>query len=312
MGFKVIGIGEVLWDLLPSGAQLGGAPANFAYHAQALGARAGVISRVGSDRLGQDIRRRLAELHLPLDLVQCDESAPTGTVTVELTGDGIPQFTIHRDVAWDHLVPTEAALSAARAAHALCFGTLAQRDEPSHSTIQKLLSHAAPESWRVFDINLRQTFYTRAVIESSLGFANVLKLNDEELPVLAAMFGLNGDVAMQVSAIAQMFELKLVALTRGPLGSLLYHGGRWSECQTRPVRVKDTVGAGDAFTAALVMGLLQDMDLDQINIAANEVARHVCSCAGATPPLPDELSGLFLNANPNGGRESNPCRRKQN
>lgn len=294
MNFKVIGIGEVLWDLLPSGAQMGGAPANFACHAHALGARAGVVSGVGRDQLGRDILRHLAEMGVSLNLVQVDETHPTGTVTVELEGDGVPHFTIREQVAWDHLQPTEAAQKAAGEADAICFGTLAQRCEPSRSTIHHLLSRSRATALRIFDINLRQNFYSREIIQNSLRLANVLKLNDAELPVVATMLGLQGDLKMQLATLAQQFDLQVIALTRGPEGSLLYQSGRWSECRTRPVRVMDTVGAGDAFTAALAIGLLQKMDLDEVNIAANEVARHVCSCAGATPPLPDELRHRFV------------------
>jgi fructokinase len=293
MSSKIIGIGEVLWDLLPAGRHLGGAPANFAYHARELGAQAGLVTRVGRDALGQEIQRHLEKLCLPADLVQVDETAPTGTVTVELGGEGVPNFTIHEHVAWDHLQLTDASLAAARSADALCFGSLAQRTEPSRGTIQHLLRQSSPAALRIFDINLRQHFHSRNVIETSLQLANVLKLNDAELPVLATLFDLKGDSQMQVAALAQRFDLRVVALTLGPQGSQLYQAGRWSKCGTQPVRVTDTVGAGDAYTAALAMGLLQQMDLDAINFAANEVARYVCSCTGATPLLPDSLRTIF-------------------
>jgi fructokinase len=293
MSLKVIGIGEVLWDLLPAGRQLGGAPANFAYHAGALGAQAGMVTRVGRDVLGQEILCVFEKLRLPANLVQVDETFPTGTVTVELAGEGVPNFTIHEHVAWDHLQLTDAALESARKADALCFGSLAQRAVTSCGTIQHLLHQSSPNALRIFDINLRQHFYSRTVIESSLQQANVLKLNDSELPVLATLFDLKGDPQPQLTALAQRFDLRVVALTLGSQGSLLYQDGRWSKCRTRPVRVEDTVGAGDAFTAALALGLLRRMDLEAINLAANEVASYVCSCAGATPPLPDSLRNLF-------------------
>jgi fructokinase len=299
MSFRVIGIGEVLWDLLPTGAQLGGAPANFACHAQALGARAGVISRVGLDQLGQDIRLRFEQNGFPMELIQLDENSPTGTVSVELDKNGIPRFTIRVQVAWDHIQATAAALSAVQEADAVCFGSLALRSECSRKSIYRLVSETPPSALRIFDVNLRQDFYSREVIQRSLSLANVLKLNNTELALLAPMFGLAGSTEDQIAGLARQFDLQVVALTSGPHGSLLYKAGRWSECAVRPIRVKDTVGAGDAFTAALAMGLLQRMDLEGINAAANEIARYVCSCAGATPPLPDPLRRLFSRRPPN-------------
>ena len=293
MSRHVLGIGEVLWYLLPTGAQLGGAPANFAYHARALGADAGVITRIGRDSLGDDILRRLDVMGLPAGLVQRDASAPTGTVTVQLSADGVPQFTIHEDVAWDRLGTTEAALAAVADADAVCFGSLGQRCEPARSSIRQLVSAVRPAALRVFDINLRQHFYSQEVIEHSLQQTNVLKLNEAELPVLAALFGLSGSVSRQLAELARRFELKVVALTRGPQGSLLLGPGGWFDQPGLPVEVQDTVGAGDAFTAALTVGLLQGMALEVVNRLANEVARHVCSCAGATPPLPAHLKAAF-------------------
>ncbi len=303
MGFRVVGVGEVLWDLLLTGPQLGGAPANFAYHAHALGAEARVITRVGKDDYGREIIRRFQEMGLPEAGVQVDETAPTGTAKVELSGAGLAHFTIQENVAWDFLAQTEEALAAAHQADAICFGSLAQRSEPSRSTIQQLVVVAPAGSLRVLDINLRQQFYSRGVIEESLRLANVLKLNDDELATLAAMFNSantrTGESALhkikqQIERLAQTFDLRLVALTRGANGSLLWQEGRWSDCASRPVTVVDTVGAGDSFTAALVLGLLRKMDLDEINAVANDVARYVCSQAGATPVLPTELAKRFL------------------
>lgn len=290
---KILGLGEILWDLLPSGAQLGGAPGNFAYHARALGAEAGIVTRVGDDALGRVIRARLAAMELPLDLVQIDPTGPTGSVTVKLNAAGVPDFTIHEGVAWDRLESTAAARSAAQAADAVCFGSLAQRAEPARTTILELVRQTPAGALRIFDVNLRQHYFSRAVIEGSLRLANAAKLNDIELPVLAEMFGLSGDVRAQIAALAACFELRVVALTLGPRGSLLFRDGQFSECQPRPVKVVDTVGAGDAFTAAMTHGLLRNMDLEAINSAASEVARHVCSCAGATPPLPAHLTQMF-------------------
>jgi len=289
MNFRIIGIGEVLWDLLPSGPQLGGAPGNFAYHAQALGAHASVVTRVGADQLGREILRRFEELGLADGTVQVDDAAPTGTVAVALSDQGIPNYIIRENVAWDHLAVTPAALKAVRGADAICFGTLAQRSEPSRKSIQELVAIAPANALRVFDINLRQGYFSRQVIEQSLQLANVLKLNDGELPVLASLFNLTGSIPQQIERLSQMFHLRLVALTRGPDGSLLFKSGQWSDCHSMPIEIVDTVGAGDSFTAALVLGLLHQMGLDEINALADEVARHVCTCVGATPRLPKAI-----------------------
>ena len=290
MNFKIVGIGEVLWDLLPGGPQLGGAPANFACHSQALGACASVFARVGHDSLGRAILRKMEEQGIANEAMQVDKDAPTGTVTVQVSEHGIPAYTIHENVAWDRLEVTPAALKAVRQADAICFGSLAQRGGISRASIQKLVAAAPAKAPRVFDINLRQNYYSREVIEQSLLLANVLKLNDGELRTVAELFGLNGSARRQIELLARKFSLQLVALTRGPGGSLLFKAGQWSDCPSVPMTVADTVGAGDAFTAALVLGLLQEMELDEINALADEVARHVCACAGATPPLPKEFA----------------------
>jgi len=295
MNFKIVGIGEVLWDLLPAGPQLGGAPANFAYHAHALGAQAGVVTRVGDDKFGREILRRLGEQGIADGTVQVDETAPTGTVTVELSDQGIPKYVIRENVAWDHLAVTQPALKAIREANAVCFGSLAQRGAISRASIQRLVAAAPAHALRVFDINLRQNYFSREVIEQSLRLANVLKLNEDELPILASLFGLTGSTRQQMDVLALRFSLRLVALTRGPAGSLLLQDGKWSDCPSVPIKIVDTVGAGDSFTAALVLGLLQKMALDEINALADEVARYVCSCAGATPPLPQAIIDRFAN-----------------
>jgi fructokinase len=308
MKFSVVGVGEVLWDLLLTGPQLGGAPANFAYHARVLGAEAHVITRVGNDDHGREIIRRFREMGLPHRTVQVDETAPTGTATVELSGNGLAHFTIQNNVAWDYLAATPEAVAVARDADAICFGSLAQRCESSRTAIQQLVAAAPANALRVFDINLRQQFYSRELIEKSLQLANVLKLNDDELPTLTGLFSLPGSPELQIEQhierLAQMFRLRLVALTRGANGSLLYQKdkdndeARWSDCPSRPVQVVDTVGAGDSFTATLVLGLLREMDLDELNTLANEVARYVCSHAGATPSLPAEFAKYFSTSPP--------------
>jgi fructokinase len=276
MCWNVTGVGEILWDILPSGKQLGGAPANFAFHARALGARSRVISRVGQDPLGVEIVQRLQALGLSTAEIQVDPSAPTGTVSVELAADGQPCFTIHEDVAWDRLALEKAALAAVADADAVAFGTLAQRREPARGTIQALLAAVRPGAWRILDLNLRQHYFSRDIIETSLRLANIVKCNDSELPVLAELLGLRGNVRQQIERLARQHAQRL-----------LYSGGQWAEDPGQPVAVKDTVGAGDAFTAALALGVLAGKPLDAINRRANQVARYVCSRAGATPPLPE-------------------------
>ncbi len=294
MTLSVVGIGEVLWDLLPSGAQLGGAPANFAWHAHALEARSQIISRVGDDQRGNEIRRRLVQMGLADKFVQTDFAHPTGTVSVEVSTDGAPEYVIHEGVAWDHIAVTTEALDLLRAADAVCFGSLAQRERVSRESIQTLVSAARAEAWRIFDINLRQHYFSREVIETSLKLANVLKLNDAELPIVSKLFGAAGNVKSQIEFFAQRFDLRVVALTRGGGGSLLFQEGRWSDHGAVTVAVKDTIGAGDAFTAALCLGLLRGLDLDRINAMANQIAGFVCGDAGATPVLPEDLRRLLV------------------
>ncbi|HEY4417346.1 MAG TPA: carbohydrate kinase [Verrucomicrobiae bacterium] len=289
MKLKVIGIGEVLWDLLPAGRQLGGAPANFSVHAKRLGAQAQLISRLGRDDLGHAILERLIEMGVDVAAIQSDDQAPTGTASVELNQGGVPHFVIQENVAWDHLSMTEKARTVVQAADAICFGTLAQRHESSRVAIQSLIAVARPDALKVFDVNLRQNFFSRELIKTSLKLANILKLNDEELPVLAKFFGLTGEPEEQIAELAQQFDLKLVALTCGARGSLFYSRGDYSRVPGLPAKVVDTVGAGDAFTATLTLGVLAGWDLDRINRSASEVAAYVVSQPGATPCLPEQL-----------------------
>jgi fructokinase len=294
MSFKIVGIGEVLWDLLPGGRQMGGAPANFAYHASALGAEARVVSRVGRDDAGRELLRRLEQLSVPTDCVEEDPVAPTGTVTVEVATDGQPQFTIHENVAWDRISGEGPGRRAAAGANAVCFGTLGQRSETSRRAIRALVKSTPAESLRILDVNLRQHFYSRELIEQSLPLANLLKVNETELPRLAEMFQLSGDERAQVAELARRFHLRVVAYTRGGRGSLLHAEGCWSEHPGVPTKVADTVGAGDSFTAALALGLLAGWPLDEVNQRASEVAAYVCSQPGGTPELPEHLRKPFL------------------
>jgi fructokinase len=289
MTHRILAVGEVLWDLLPAGKQLGGAPANFSYHCRSLGADARLVTRVGGDELGREVLGQFRLLGLPTESVQIDPVSPTGTVEVELATDGQPRFTIREDVAWDRIEADEAALASAAGAAAVCFGSLAQRSEPGRRAIRTLVSATRPGALRIFDVNLRPPFVDRGVIADSLGLANALKLNDQELPELAAMFGLPEGVRESMTGLASRFGLSLVALTRGAGGSLLLADGLWSDHPARPVEVRDTIGAGDSFTAALVVGRLAGRALDEINRHANEVAAFVCSRPGGTPTLPDAL-----------------------
>lgn len=288
MKFRVVGIGEILWDIIPSGKLLGGAPANFAFHAQQLGAVATIVSRVGNDENGREILDRLRQLNVATDGIQRDETFPTGTVSVQVSEGGQPSYTIHENVAWDRLKESEVE------ADAICFGTLAQRSAASREAIQKTV--AAQKGLRVLDVNLRQHFYSRELLAQSLELANVLKVNDHELPLIAEMFGVGGDARAQMLALAEEFSLQTVACTRGGNGSLLFSRGQWSEHPGISVRVADTIGAGDSFTAAMTIGLLRNWDLETINARANEVAAFVASQPGGTPLLPDSIRSPFLTA----------------
>lgn len=282
---RVVALGEILWDLLPTGRQLGGAPANFICHVKSLGAVATLVSRVGMDELGYGAAQWLTARGFDLATLQIDPTAPTGAATVILSDDGQATFTIQQCAAWDYIEANPAAVQACAQADAVCFGTLAQRSIASRASIETLLRAAPPRAWRLLDINLRAPFYTPAVIEKSLSLANALKLNDQELTILAKQFALTGTTADQLKRLTERFELRVVALTRGSHGSLLFANGNQSDHPGIAINVKDTVGAGDAFTAALITGLLAGDPLDQINQNANEVAAYVCTQHGATPVL---------------------------
>jgi fructokinase len=287
--FKIVAIGEVLWDLLPDGKQLGGAPANFTYHAHALGADARLISCIGSDELGREILDRFGILDLPTSNLKELPGTPTGTVSVELARNGNPEYTIHEHVAWDQLRADQVALNLVRAADAVCFGSLAQRTVPAQAEVKKLVAAASAQALRIFDVNLRPPHVSREVIDQSLRLANVLKLNDHELEVVADFFGLPARTPARMEALARRYDLDVMALTRGEHGSLLWRAGNWSDLPGMRVVVRDSIGAGDAFTATLALGLLRELPLEQINRLANEVAAYVCSQPGGTPRLPERF-----------------------
>lgn len=287
--FKVLGVGEVLWDLFPEGMQFGGAPANFAFHAQALGAEGYMISAVGNDELGDGILDHLNSIGLDTDYIHVDNRYPTGTVEVKLDSNGKPDYIIHQNVAWDFIPVTERTLILARSADAVCFGSLAQRSEISRNSVRKILSTLKKDCLKVFDINLRQSFYSETIVRESLELCNCLKLNDDELPVVMDLCGISGNEVKAVKTLIREYELEIVALTKGHKGSLLVTENSTSFLEAPVVKIADTVGAGDAFTAALVMGLLHNDPIETIHRTANQLAAYVCTQNGATPVLPEEL-----------------------
>lgn len=278
----VVAIGELLWDLLPEGKQLGGAPGNVVHHVRELGGQGALISRVGKDALGVEAAERVGGL-------QRDDSAPTGTAQVSVDRDGQPKFELVADVAWDRIEADSASRALVARADAVCFGTLAQRQSTSRTSIRALLEACRPGGLRLLDINLRDPFWTEEVVLGSLERASALKINDAELDRCSSMLKLTGDPRARIDQLAKRYRLQLVALTRGYRGSLLYAQGRWSDHPGLKVAVRDAVGAGDAFTAALILGTLRGADLDAINRHANEVGAYVCTQPGATPRLPEKL-----------------------
>lgn len=280
----IVGLGEILWDLLPGGPQLGGAPANFAYFSRLLGNHGVVASRVGNDELGRLAAARLRELGSSTDYLQCDSVHPTGTVQVRVDAAGQPQFEIAQPVAWDFLEWNSSWQQLAEQADAVCFGSLAQRSVASRETILRFLRSTRPETLRVFDVNLRQPFYSAEVLAASLPLADVIKLNHDELPLLLRLLGMpfTGERAA-AEALLRAHKARLVCVTRGGGGSLLVGEQGAAEHPGFRVTVADTVGAGDAFTATLVHHCLLGVSLREMNEAANRVGAWVATQVGATP-----------------------------
>lgn len=286
----IVGLGEVLWDLLPVGKQLGGAPANFAYMANLLGDRGIVASRIGSDALGAELRDALTRLGLDTSFVQSDPVHPTGTVKVEIDRAGQPSYEITESVAWDFLEINREWLLLARQADAICFGSLAQRSPKSRETIRMFLGAARPDAARVFDVNLRQDFYSATVIAESAKLADILKLNDSELPRVMQLLGLVYDEERSsAERLLRATGVKLVCVTRGSRGSLLVDGNASNEHPGSSVPVADAVGAGDAFAAALVHHFLRGSSLTAMNEAANRMGAWVVGQVGATPLADDDV-----------------------
>jgi len=289
-GFTTVGLGELLWDILPNSRQLGGAPANFAYMTSLLGDDGVVASRVGDDELGAEAKQRLERLGLRTNCVQVDSEHRTGLANVQVDEKGQPTFEIVQPVAWDFLEWTEEWLSLAQKADAVCFGSLAQRSTTSRNTIHRFLLGMRQEVTRIFDVNLRQAFYTAELLAESAKHAEIIKLNHDELPVVVQLLGIPfHDEESASASLLDAFSIKLVCVTRGARGSLLVsHYGKHEHAGIS-TNVADTVGSGDAFTAALVYHYLRGASLAEMNEAANRLGAWVAGRIGATPARDEKV-----------------------
>jgi fructokinase len=290
----VVGLGELLWDLFPKGKQLGGAPANFAYITALLGDSGIVASRVGDDRLGQEALWHLKSSGLDVSRVQRDLTHPTGTVKVEVDHRGQPEYHISENVAWDFLEFSEDWIALARATHAVCFGSLAQRNSVSRATIRAFLSALPSFAIGIFDVNLRQSYFSGDLLRDSARHAKILKLNHEEFPRFLDLVQspLKGSERSDVSAarwLCREFGIRLVCITRGAAGSALITAESHDEHPGFSVKIADTVGAGDAFTATLVHHALRGSSLHTMNAAANRMGAWVASQEGAMPAAHPEI-----------------------
>ena len=288
MGKFVIGIGGALWDMLPEGKKLGGAPANFAYHASQFGLEGLAVSAIGHDALGEELIGQLEEHNLPYHLARVDY--PTGTVQVTLDAQGVPQYEIKTDVAWDNIPFDEELRALAKDCKAVCYGSLAQRSEVSRATIQAFLDATPVECLKVFDINLRQNFYTKEILENAFRRCDILKINDEELVVIARLFNIPGlGLDEKCWYMYKEYGLKMLILTCGTNGSYVFHEGGMSYQVTPKVEVADTVGAGDSFTGSFIGSILQGKSVAAAHETAVKVSAYVCTQKGAMPTIPDNL-----------------------
>ncbi len=289
----IIGLGEVLWDCFPTERRPGGAPANVAFQANQLGGLGIICSRVGQDPFGEELVAFLEAQGLQARHLQFDPVHPTGTVSVALSAEGEPSYTIHEGVAWDFLEFSPDWQALMSAASAVCFGTLAQRTPAGCETVRQCLRATHPETLRVFDVNLRQRFYSREVVEESLALCNVLKINSGELETIRELLGIDADDPLDVSRrlIAER-GVELVCVTRGEAGCRLISAREDLCVASRPVRVVDAVGAGDAFTAGLIVGLLSGWPLSIAGEFANRVGGLVAASSGAMPRLEAEFEVL--------------------
>lgn len=290
MSLLVVGMGEALWDMLPEGRKLGGAPANFAYHVSQFGLDSRVVSAVGDDELGNEILANFAEKQLDCQIEKV--AYPTGTVQVTLDEKGVPCYEIKEGVAWDNIPYTPALENLAKQTHAVCFGSLAQRNAVSRETINRFIDQMPKDEnvLKIFDINLRQHFYSKELIEASLKKSNVLKINDEELVVVGEMFGF-ADIDFQDKCwiLLAKYNLKMLILTCGTEGSYVFTPGEVSFLETPQVQVADTVGAGDSFTGAFVAAILSGKTVKDAHRLAVDVSAFVCTQNGAMPELAEEL-----------------------
>lgn len=286
----IVGLGEVLYDVLPQGAKLGGAPANFAYHASQFGYEAVAVSAVGNDALGDQALKTFDENGLKYIIPRVPY--PTGTVNVKLDAEGVPTYTFTPNVAWDHIPFTPEMQEVAENACAVCFGSLAQRSEESRESIMKFLESTPKDCLKIFDINLRGTFYDKETIQNGLRHCDILKINDEELIIVGRLFGYPGlDIEEKCRLIMRRYNLKMVVLTCGTNGSYVFAPNDFKSFRETPkVEVADTVGAGDSFTGSFTASILSGKSIEEAHALAVKVSAFVCTQKGAMPKLPEELT----------------------
>ena len=282
---KILGIGEVLFDILPDGRKLGGAPVNFAYHVHQLGAEELAVSAVGNDELGSEALELMGEKGI--NFIVPVVSAPTGTAVVSLDAKRVPTFTITENVAWDRIPFSDELAKIAAECDAVCFGTLAQRSDESRNTIRRVLDRVPKGAMVIYDINLRQNYYSKSLVEESLRICNLLKINDSEFDVITGLLGCPFTGYEQASHFfMEKYGLKMLILTCGEHGSYVFAGDEASFEPTPEVEVVDTVGAGDSFTAAFCASILGGMSVKEAHRRAVEVSAFVCTRSGAMPELP--------------------------
>lgn len=291
MADVIVGIGEVLWDILPEGKKIGGAPANFAYHVSQFGLPSCVVSAVGDDKLGKEIVENFTSKGL--NQLIAVVPYPTGTVEVEIDQAGIPQYDIKENVAWDNIPYTPELEELAKRTKAICFGSLAQRNVVSRDTINRFLDVMPQndDSLVVFDVNLRQGFYNKEILANSMTRSNILKINDEELVAVSRMFGYPGiDLQDKCWILLGKYNLKMLILTCGINGSYVFTPGNVSFQPTPKVEVADTVGAGDSFTAAFISSILKGKSVSEAHYIAAQTSAYVCTQHGAMPKLPAKFT----------------------